>query len=60
MNVEELVNPMRIAAIAAGVIFNFVFSFFSAPVVFLSGNGRNRIRIPSMKIAAPATIKMVL
>ena len=60
MNVEELVNPMRIAARAAGVIFNFAFSFFTVPAVFLSGNGRNRIRIPSIKIAAPATIKMVL
>jgi hypothetical protein len=51
---------MRIAARAAGVIFNFAFSFFTVPAVFLFGNGRNRIRIPSIKIAAPATIKMVL
>ena len=53
-------NPIRIAAIAAGEILcpDFFLSALACTAFSLAGKGRIRIR--SMRIAIPATIKIVL
>ena len=55
-------NPIRIAAIAAGEILcpDFFLSALSCTFFSRAGKGRISIRIPSMRIAIPATIKIVL